>query len=266
MPSIESALDETLYEKTMYHLSRLGAYTTGATKRAARAKQTLLAIYQDDPVFSIFGLDSTEYIAAALSGGTITSIHRKLGDIYEDSVATIIAHVFKQTAEQIKYTASIQVDEKVESRTIDAYIQFDRLTPALRRRALAFADKQLESLTRDLRVEFKAIGLEVRHCYQTGDSKRKNADLAMARHLLLSGILPVIPFFCKQSNEGIIRAYELQATWIVKQGLDSYQLIKDLTGYDYFDFLKRNRSEFRKPVITILGNLQRGSAKPSSDE
>ena len=49
--------------------------------------------------------------------------------------------------------------------------------------------------------------MEVRHCYQTGDSKRTQADEAMARHLLVSGILPIMPLFCNQSNPGIIQRY-----------------------------------------------------------
>ena len=44
------------------------------------------------------------------------------------------------------------------------------------------------------------VGMEVRHCYQTGDSKRTQADEAMARHFLVSGILPIMPLFCNQSN------------------------------------------------------------------
>ncbi len=95
--------------------------------------------------------------------------------------------------------------------------------------------------------------MEIRHCYQTGDSKRTQADEAMARHLLLSGILPVMPLFCNQSNPGIVSRY--RSVWVVKQGAEAYDLVQALSGFDYFDFLKRNRTDFRKPIIQLLRSL-----------
>lgn len=95
--------------------------------------------------------------------------------------------------------------------------------------------------------------MEVRHCYQTGDSKRTQADEAMARHLLLSGILPLMPLFCNQSNPGIVSRY--RSVWVVKQGAEAYDMITTFSGFDFYDFLKRNRAEFRKPIIELLRSL-----------
>jgi hypothetical protein len=95
--------------------------------------------------------------------------------------------------------------------------------------------------------------MEIRHCYQTGDSKRTQADEAMARHLLLSGILPIMPLFCNQSNPGIVARYK--SVWVIKQGQEAYELIKTFSGFDFYDFLKRNREDFRKPVIELLRSL-----------
>jgi hypothetical protein len=110
-------------------------------------------------------------------------------------------------------------------------------------------------LTATPHIELVGVAFEVRHCYQTGDSKRTQADEAMARHLLLSGILPVMPLFCSQSNPGIVSRY--RSVWVVKEGLDAYALIRSLTGFDYLGFLKRNRSAFRRPIIELLRSLAR---------
>ncbi len=252
-PDIRSPLEQTLFDITLQHLAKLDSYIPGPVKKAGKAKHALLRRFEQDPVFSIFGLDSAEYIAAALSGGTITSIHRKLGDVYEDSVATIFAHALCLPAESIHYSATIVVDDEPETRSIDAYLQFDQLADQIRPRVEACCQAELSKLTARPQVRLVGAGLEVRHCYQTGDSKRSRADLSMARHLLVSGILPLIPFFCNQSNRSVVSRYA--GVWVVKEGMGSYELIRELSGFDYYDFLRRNKGLFRQPVIKVLRNL-----------
>lgn len=62
-----------------------------------------------------------------------------------------------------------------------------------------------------------------------------------------------MPLFCNQSNPGIIKRY--RSVWIVKQGMESYDMVKAFTSYDYYDFLKRNRDDFRQPIIDMLRRL-----------
>jgi hypothetical protein len=70
---------------------------------------------------------------------------------------------------------------------------------------------------------------------------------------MLSGILPIMPLFCNQSNPGIVRRY--RSVWVVKEGMESYDLVKEFSGFDFYDFLRRNRDEFRSPVIGLLRRL-----------
>ena len=202
---------------------------------------------------SIFGLDSLEYLAATLAGGTITSIHRKLGDIYEACVKTIFMQVFKLSPTDVTYSTIIRSGDTEEDRSADAYLQFDKLDKATRKRVAAYCQAEVAKLTSNPRVTLVGVGMEVRHCYQTGDSKRTQADEALARHFLLSGILPVMPLFCNQSNPGIVSRY--RSVWVIKQGIEAYDVIKTFSGYDFYDFLKRNRDDFRKPVIDLLRGL-----------
>ena len=97
--------------------------------------------------------------------------------------------------------------------------------------------------------------MEIRHCYQTGDSKRTQADEAMARHLLLSGILPVMPLFCNQSNPGIVSRY--RSVWVIKEGSDAYGVVRIFSGFDFYNFLRRNRDDFRSPIIELLRSLSK---------
>jgi len=192
----------------MEHLAKLAKYVPGPVKKRG-TRENLLAAYQQDPVFSIFGLDSQEYLAATLAGGTATSIHRKIGDIYEASVKTILMQTLSQSPTDVIYSTVIRSGAQEEKRSADAYLQFDKLNKAARKRVSAYCHNEIAKLTPNPNINLVGVGMEVRHCYQTGDSKRTQADEAMARHLLLSGILPVMPLFCNQSNPGIISRYVL---------------------------------------------------------
>ncbi len=252
MADLKSDLDKALYTLTMEHLAKLAEYVPGPIKKSGD-RQGLLAAYQQDPVYSIFGMDSVEYLSATLSGGTVTSIHRKLGDVYEAAVKTIFMHALKQTPAHVTYSAVIKSGEKEETRSADAYLQFARLDDKARQRIAAYCQNEVTALTPNPKITLVGVGMEVRHCYATGDSKRTQADEAMARHLLLSGVLPIMPLFCNQSNPGIVNRY--RSVWIIKQGMESYDLILEFSGYDFYDFLRRNRADFRQPVIELLRSL-----------
>lgn len=257
MPDIMDELDQILFDRVMDHLSKIDGYVPGPVKKSGGTKELLLENYKTDPLFSIFGLDSPEYIFATLSGGTVTSIHRKIGDVYEDVVRTIFVHRLGLSFEDISYSAAIQSGSEIEDRTADAYLQFDKLEPEDRVRVEQFCQDELLKLTSNPQMNMIGVGMEIRHCYQTGDSKRAQADEALGRHFVLSGILPIVPFFCNQSNPSIIRRYRQRSIWVVKEGLESYAAVKSLSGYDMFDFMNRNRDDFRKPVLDLLRSLSK---------
>jgi len=247
-------LETALYEVVLENLGKLRSYVPGPVKKAGGEKKDLLRAYSADPMFSIFGLDSPEYIAAALSGGTVTSIHRKLGDIYEAIVKIIFQHQLGISMDDLTYRAKIMSGTTAETRTADVYLHFHKIADQERRRtAEEFAHAEIAKLASEPKIELIGIGMEIRHCYQTNDSKRTQADEAMARHLLVAGVLPLMPLFCNQSAPTIIKRY--RSVWVVKVGYESYDLVRVLSGFDLYDFMKRNREDFRKPVIEMLRGL-----------
>jgi hypothetical protein len=252
VPDIRKELEQSLYALTLEHLAKLAEYIPGPVKKKG-TRDKLLAAYQEDPVFSIFGLDSAEYLGATLAGGTVTSIHRKIGDIYEASIKTIFMQALHQSPTDVTYSTIIRSGDEEEKRSADAYLQFDKLDASARQRVSSYCLAEVAKLTTNPNINLVGVGMEVRHCYQTGDSKRTQADEAMARHLLLSGILPIMPLFCNQSNPGIVARYK--SVWVIKQGMEAYDMAKTFSGFDFYDFLKRNRADFRKPVIELFRRL-----------
>ena len=124
MADIRGELEQALYALTMEHLAKLAKYIPGPVKKKGTRDQ-LLAAYQQDPVYSIFGLDSLEYLGATLAGGTATSIHRKLGDIYEACVKTIFMRALHLSPTDVTYRTIIRSGDAEEDRSADAYLQLD---------------------------------------------------------------------------------------------------------------------------------------------
>ena len=141
-------------------------------------------------------VDQAEVFSAGFSFGFAHCIHRKIGDIYEACVKTIFMKALNQSPTDVTYSTIIRSGDEEETRRADAYLQFDRLDPSSRKRVSEYCQAEVAKLTTTPNITLVGVGMEVRHCYQTGDSKRAQADEAMARHLLLSGILPVMPLFC----------------------------------------------------------------------
>lgn len=146
MPDLRGDLEKALYALTMEHLAKLAEYVPGPVKKRG-SRDKLLAAYQQDPVFNIFGLDSLEYLAATLAGGTVTSIHRKIGDIYEASVKTIFMQALKLPPTDVTYSTIIRSGDTEEDRSADAYLQFDKLDAAASNRVSAYCHTELAKLT-----------------------------------------------------------------------------------------------------------------------
>src|SRR5574341_7027 len=111
----------------MGHLGRLEIYVSRTGRAGKRDRAILYKAFHDDPLYSIFGLDSPEYIAAVLSGGVITSIHRKIGDLYEASVREIVTTQLQIPRARATYSATIASGDRNLTRSIDALIPFDAL-------------------------------------------------------------------------------------------------------------------------------------------
>lgn len=234
----DKPLEAQLYQIVMHHLGKLDEYVY----KQEHERGTLVKVYGEDPLFAIFGLDTPLYVAAARGGGVVTSIHREIGDLMEACVREVVMRQFDLSPDQVAYTASILSGDERRERSIDCYIELSHLTDVHRDQVRRLAEREVKAFTNRRRMNIQGIGFELRHCYQSADSKRAQADDAMARHLYLSSILPVMLIFCAQSNRSIVRRY--RQVWVLKEGEAAFTFIRALTGYDFYAFLQRHKGNF----------------------
>ncbi|HXJ92153.1 MAG TPA: hypothetical protein VMT20_04645 [Terriglobia bacterium] len=238
------------------HLAKISGYepSHGRNKKERVPKDKLRELFSHDPLYSIFGLDSPEYVSATLGGGTVTSIHRKIGDLYEECVREIVKASLSLKPAEVRYVGHIASGAQLIDRSLDCFIPLDRLPGPEEKRLRSLAGAGFQSLAPKPTVRVVGIGFEVRHCYQSADSRRAQADDAMAMQCGVSGILPVMLVFCNQSNRQILRRYT--RIWYVTEGMDSYNMVKEISGFDFYGFLLAHREEYRKPVIDALRRIQ----------
>ena len=198
--------------------------------------------YSRDPLFSRFNLDTQEFVLAKSGGGLVTSIHRKVGDLIEKNVQ----HVFRERTgiDEITYDADILVDGEPKTRELDALLLIDevdggdataRLRKVLDEDGDGLGDVRSLADFTEGSTEWRGMGFEIRHCYQSADSKRAQADIAMADHLKSENIMPVMLIFCEDSNQDVISRY--RNYMFVYEGKNSFELVERLTGFDYAAFL-----------------------------
>lgn len=199
--------------------------------------------YAEDPLFSRFNLDTQEFVLAKSGGGLVTSIHRKVGDLIEINVQQIFRETYD--LDEVTYDAKIVVDGEEKVRELDGLLLLDEAEGEMRDRLDQVINEDahraegdntsLDEFVGEGGKEWRGMGFEIRHCYQSADSKRAQADIAMANHLRNNDILPVMLIFCEDSNQAVISRY--RNSMYVSEGNNSFDLVERLTGFDYAGFL-----------------------------
>lgn len=256
MPKAQGDIATRIHAIILKHLQKIESYEPahGRSRQERVAKDRLRSVFASDPLYSIFGLDSPEYITATLGGGTITSIHRKIGDLYEESVREIFRLSLALSDEDVKYSAQIASGDSQIERSLDCFVALEKVEAPKKSQFQTLAIEGFRFFGSEPKVTPIAIGIEVRHCYQSADSKRAQADEAMAMHCAVSGILPLMLVFCNQSNRSILRRY--RRVWYLREGKDSYDLVKQYSGFDFYRFLLERKKTYRKYVIDALAKLR----------
>lgn len=130
----------------------------------------------NDPAFGALGLNDERYVIARVGGNLVTSLHRKIGDLYEGIFAYLLKETYSVSDTELHFGVEVRIGDRVQIRSTDGLItrgKYNELIP-------------------EQWLQFDGIGFEVRSCYQIGDSKRIQADYDMSLALKANRINPVM--------------------------------------------------------------------------
>jgi hypothetical protein len=220
------------------HLNKVLEYDPYYNFPGVKGRAEFCAMLAKDPAFAHFGLNDERYVIARIGGNLVTSLHRKLGDFYEAAFKYLLQDRFRLPEADLDYSVQVQIGSRKQKRSTDGVVW----AKYLRGTDLGLVPNEWKST--------KGLAFEVRSCYQIGDSKRIQADYDMALALKDMGLTPIMLVFCNTSLRSPIA--RLSKTWLLLQGMQSFEFVHNLTGFDLWHFLEQNSAFCKGKINEIL--------------
>jgi hypothetical protein len=234
---LNEAQQHELLNLALSQIRKVSAFDPYKNYPGINNREDFKGLISTDPAFGVLGLDDDRYVIARVGGNLITSLHRKLGDMYESLFGYLLQKAFLLNSDELKYTVQVQIGDRLQERSTDALIkkaQFNQRIPEPWR-------------------EYQAIGFEIRSCYQIGDSKRIQADYDMSLALKSHDILPVMLIFCNTSLKSPV--VRLSKSWELYQGMGSFDLVESITGFNLYQFLQNHSATLKQEIDLVLSNF-----------
>lgn len=194
-------------------------------------------LLSNDPAFGALGLDDERYVIARVGGNLVTSLHRKIGDLYESIFAYLLKETYGVSDDELHFGVEVRIGERIQIRSTDGLITRENYNELIPKQWL----------------QFDGIGFEVRSCYQIGDSKRIQADYDMSLALKANRINPVMLIMCGTSLKSPVA--RLAKSWELYEGTNSFNLIRSITGFDLNAFLQANSNALKAEIDRVLSNF-----------
>lgn len=202
-----------------------------------KSREQFQQLIARDPAFGVLGLDDERYIIARVGGNLVTSLHRKLGDMYEALFGYLLKESFGLNESDLHFSVQVQIGDRIQVRSTDGLIRRDKFNQNIPKAWM----------------EYEGIGFEIRSCYQIGDSKRIQADYDMSLALKSYQILPVMLVFCNTSLRSPLA--RLSKSWELYEGINSFNLVQLITGFDLYSFLQRSSESLKQEIDNIFSNF-----------
>ena len=197
-------------------------------------------LLRNDPAFAPFFLYQPKYITARIGGNLITSLHRKLGDLYEELFKVLLKEKLNVPESDLEYAVEIRINGETQQRSTDGLIRFGDYSGANQTRFSQLA--KIEGVV--------GMAFEVRSCYQIGDSKRIQADRDLAVSLKRNQIEPIMLIFCVTSLSSPVR--RLSNYWNIYEGENAFDFVYELTQFDLCEFLRQEGETIKNLMDSIF--------------
>ncbi|HIK09261.1 MAG TPA: hypothetical protein IGS52_03165 [Oscillatoriaceae cyanobacterium M33_DOE_052] len=222
-------------------------------------------LYQADPFYSWFGLDSPLMYSAHKAAGGITSVYRQIGIGCQRLWQRILMDSLGLTAEQSAWSYQIQTTTgKPRTLSLDARITIkDVQTPQPRQILIDWLQDACRTtgVSEEISRVVKGVVFEVRQGYKSKDAKRQNADISNAAAAYSAAYLPVLLLLSNQIDADVANRYR-NARLLILNGTiggfatdSTYEFCRQIIGYDLADFFQRHSLRFKTEVESVLAML-----------
>ncbi|MEN3334551.1 MAG: hypothetical protein V7641_3916 [Blastocatellia bacterium] len=232
-------LEDRLRQIISKHLSGVADFKPYKKFKGVSDREGFIKLVGEDPAFAPFYLNNEKYVTARIGGNSVTSLHRKLGALYEETFKTLLAERLGVKADDLNFSVGLDVRGKEQKRSTDGLIRYDLLRP-----------KDYKRISALRRQEASGMAFEVRSCYQIGDSKRIQADGHMALELQRLNIEPVMLIFCNSSLVSPVK--RLSKSWSLYAGRDAFDAVTVITDFDLYRFLQDQAPMIQKFINRIF--------------
>ena len=223
-------------------------------------------LYQNDPFYAWFGLDSPLLYAAHKAAGGMTSVYRQIGIGCEKLFRTILRDCFGLSEEEAIWSYEVPTAGGGSRKLhLDARVPLSCIKDeSARTRFRKWMRNAAQSMQVDPAVSktLKGVVFEVRQGYKSKDSKRQNADIASAATAYTQAYLPCAAVLSTQIDLDILARYR-ERKWSVLTGAvgmsdplcSTYDFMQEVVGYDLAGFFRRNRETLKSETNAILRRL-----------
>jgi hypothetical protein len=222
-------------------------------------------LYESDPFYSWFGLDSPLVYAAHKAAGGITSVYRQIGMAAERVFRAVLQDTLGQTEDESSWSYSVPTTTgKSRKLSLDGRISVDTIRNAKRKpvvkKWIANVAKKVSLPPRSAKGN-KGVVFECRQGYKSKDSKRQNADIANASNAYANNYIPCVMLFSLQIDSDVAERY-VRAQWLLLTGTlngtpleSTYVFCREVLGYDLAAFFRRNRETIKSQIEDVFKGL-----------
>jgi hypothetical protein len=239
----------------------------GQGVKSGYSLKTFQQLYQSDPFYSWFGLNSPLVYAAHKAARGITSVYRQIGTGVEKVFRLILQDSLGQTEDECRWCYNVPTTRgKTRKLSLDGRITLPTIRVPDRIRTVAdwiAKAKKKVGLSVKAARDLEGVVFECRQGYKSKDAKRQNADVANAANAYARNFLPCVMLFSLQIDSDVAERY-VRAQWLMLNGslegssLDStYIFAREVLNYDLAGFFRRNSNTIRREVEGVLKELLR---------
>lgn len=142
-------IEDELLSLAVKNIRKVLEFSHYKSYKGIKSREEFQQLISRDPAFGILGLDDERYVIARVGGNLVTSLHRKLGDMYEALFGYLLKQSFNLNENELHFGVEVKIGDRIQVRSTDGLIRKDKFNHRIPKRW----------------TEFEGVGFEVRSCY-----------------------------------------------------------------------------------------------------